>query len=82
MPPNLGSTKYTENEQDGEFSLRYISLDRVENELIDNVQKYGDEQGITREMLELFKLYKNTGQIIKKCIIFECQPRYEYLIYH
>ena len=32
--PNLGNTKYTESEKNGNFELRYISLENVENEFI------------------------------------------------
>lgn len=58
--PNLDNTKYTENELDGGFKLKYLLLNDIENELIDNAKKHGDEQGIAREMLELFKLYKKS----------------------
>jgi 8-oxo-dGTP pyrophosphatase MutT (NUDIX family) len=60
VAPNLDNTEYTENEKDGGFELKYIPLNDVENELMDNAKKYGDERGITREMIELFKLYKNS----------------------
>ena len=56
--PNLSNTNYTENEKNGDFELRYIPLDNVENEFITNSNKYGDEHGITKEMLEIFKIYK------------------------
>ena len=57
--PNLENTEYTKNEQDGGFELRYIPLDRVEEELVANANKYGDEHGIAKEMLRVFELYKN-----------------------
>ena len=56
--PNLENTNYTENEKDGGFELRYISLNNVENELKNNAEKFGDNKGIVREMLELFEIYK------------------------
>ena len=56
--PNLENTSYTESELDGNFELRYIPLDRVEEEFIENSKKYGDEHGITKEMLKVFKIYK------------------------
>ena len=56
--PNLDNTSYTEHEKDGNFELRYISLDDVEKELKKNAEKFKDKSGITREMLELFELYK------------------------
>ena len=56
--PNLNNTKYTEFELKGGFELRYVSLDNVEEEFLDNVKKYGDKHGIAKEMLKVFKLYK------------------------
>lgn len=56
--PNLDSTEYTESELDGNFELRYIPLDKVEEEFIDNAKKYGDKHGIANEMLKVFKVYK------------------------
>lgn len=57
--PNLNNTSYTENEKDGGFELRYIHLDKVEEELKKNAEEFGDRRGITREMLELFEIYKS-----------------------
>ena len=56
--PNLNNTNYTENEKKGNFELKYISLNNVEQEFIDNANKYGDKHGITKEMLKVFKIYK------------------------
>lgn len=56
--PNLDNTDYTKSELDGNFELRYISLDKVEKEFIENAKKYGDEHGIANEMLKVFKVYK------------------------
>ena len=58
--PNLDNTAYTESEKAGNFELRYIQLSNVEEELKKNAEEYGDKKGITREMLELFEVYKNT----------------------
>lgn len=57
--PNLENTQYTESEKEGNFELRYIPLEKVEDELNKNALKYGDKKGITKEMLELLKIYKN-----------------------
>lgn len=57
--PNLNNTNYTKNEKDGNFELRYISLEEVEKELKDNAEKYGDKHGIAKEMLELLRIYKD-----------------------
>ena len=56
--PNLENTKYTENEKDGNFELRYIPLTKVEEELRKNAKKYGDKKGIAKEMIEVFNVYK------------------------
>lgn len=57
--PNLDNTNYTESELEGNFELRYIPLDKVEDELKDNALKYGDKYSITHEMLRVFDYYKN-----------------------
>ena len=58
LKPNIDKIKYTEHEKEGNFSLRYIPLDNIEEVLEDNTKKYGDKHGITKEMLELIKIYK------------------------
>lgn len=58
--PNLENTKYTENEKDGNFELRYIPLTNAIEELRKNTEEYGDKKGIAREMIELFDVYKKT----------------------
>ena len=58
--PNLENTEYTENEKDGNFELRYIPLLDVENVLKTNAEEYGDENGIAKEMIDLFEVYKTT----------------------
>ena len=58
--PNLENTKYTENEKNGNFELRYIPLLDVENVLRTNAEEYGDKKGIAREMIDLFGVYKTT----------------------
>lgn len=57
--PNLDNTRYTESEKNGNFELRYIPLNDVENEFIKNTNIYEDKHGITKEMLKIFKVYKN-----------------------
>ena len=59
IKPDLSNTKYTEREKEGNFELRYIPIDEVENELIRNVMVYGDKHGIAKEMLKMFEVYKN-----------------------
>ena len=56
--PNLEETSYTEHEKNGNFELRYISLENIEDVLNNNIKQYGDKKGISKEMLELIKLYK------------------------
>ena len=60
--PNLENTKYTEHEREGIFELRYIQLDNVEEELKKNANEFGDPHGITKEMLNLFELYKEKNR--------------------
>ena len=57
--PDLSKTTYTENEKDGNFELRYIPLNKVEEELKNNIEEYQDKKGIGKEMLELLNIYKN-----------------------
>lgn len=58
--PNLDKLSLTEKEKAGNFCLRYVPLDTVEEELNDNVLNYGDPHGIAREMMSLLKIYKDT----------------------
>lgn len=57
--PNLNNTAYTESEKDGHFELRYIPLENVEIVIKENAQKYGDQKGIAKEMLEILNIYKS-----------------------
>ena len=57
--PNLANTEYTESEKEGNFELRYIPIDNVENEFIKNANIYEDKHGIVKEMLKVFKIYKD-----------------------
>lgn len=56
--PNFDKIKLTDKEKEGNFTLRYVSLDDVEEELKNNTKEYGDPHGIVREMIELLKIYK------------------------
>lgn len=56
--PKLENTEYTENEKNGSFELKYVSLENVEEVLKENTEKYGDEEGIASEMLEILSIYK------------------------
>ena len=53
LKPNLDNTSYTESEIRGNYTLKYISLDKVVKELEENAKIYGDKFGITKEMIEL-----------------------------
>lgn len=57
--PNLNNTNYTESEKEGNFELRYIPLDKIEEALIKNANEHGDKKGIVREMLEMLKIYNS-----------------------
>ena len=58
--PNLNKTSYTKHEKAGGFELRTIPLNKLEDELRKNAKEFGDKKGITREMLELLKIYKSS----------------------
>ncbi len=57
--PNLNNTKYTINEIKGNYKLEYIPLDNIENVLIENNKIYEDKHGITKEMINIFKIIRN-----------------------
>ena len=52
---NYNKTNYTEEEKKGNFELRYIPLLNLENEIIQNYNKYSDAKGIGTEMLQIIK---------------------------
>ena len=56
--PQLDNLNLTEKEKEGNFELRYIKLNEIENELKSNAEKYGDPHGIAKEMLDLLEIYK------------------------
>ncbi len=60
--PNLDNLNLTDSEKEGDFELRYINLDNVEKELINNAEVYGDKHGIAKEMLSLLKVYKKCNK--------------------
>lgn len=55
--PDLAKTNYTEEEIDGNYRLRFIPLDILEDVLKTNITNCGDEHGIAMEMLELLSYY-------------------------
>lgn len=57
--PNLNNTKYTINEIKGNYKLEYIPFDNIENVLIENNKIYEDKHGITKEMINIFKIIRN-----------------------
>lgn len=56
--PNLNKLNLTDKEKKGNFCLKYIPLDVVEEEINKNVINYGDPHGIAKEMVVLLDLYK------------------------
>lgn len=52
---NLNKTNYTEEEKKNNFELRYVPVQNLENEIIDNVRKHEGARGIAKEMLEVVK---------------------------
>ena len=55
--PDLKNTNYTLEELDGNFSLRYIPLEIVNDVLKENMEMSGDTSGISREMLEVLDCF-------------------------
>lgn len=55
--PILSNTNYTDEEMDGNFSLRYIPLDIVKCVINDNIKACGDAEGIAAEMLEVLDYF-------------------------
>lgn len=58
--PDLKNTSYTEEEIDGNFSLRYIPLNIVNDVLNEKIDMSGDTNGITHEMLEVLEYFNKT----------------------
>ena len=56
IKPILENTNYTESELDGNFELRYIPLDKVEEEIIKNKNEYGDKHGIADEIVRVLNI--------------------------
>ena len=50
---DFNNLNLTENEKEGNFELKYVPLNDMENELKNNIDKYSDPHGITRKKLEL-----------------------------
>ena len=57
--PNLDNINLTESEKQGNFKLEYINLDEVEDVVKKNVEIYGDNRGIAKDMLKVLEIYKN-----------------------
>lgn len=57
---NYDKINYTENEKSGNFKLEYISLDNVEQKLIDNIPNNDKNKIIAKEMIEVLKEYKSS----------------------
>ena len=55
---DLSKVTYTDWEKEGNFELRYINLNDVEQILIDSIPDNEQNQVIVREMLEVIKEYK------------------------
>ena len=57
--PNLKKVKLTEKEKEYNFTTKYIPLENIEDEIINNNNLYGDKRRIGKEILEIIKIYKN-----------------------
>ena len=55
-------TNYTKEEKEGNYTVRYIKLDDVEEELIDNANKYPRNKNIVYEMLQVISEYINQNR--------------------
>ncbi len=58
---NLDKTNYTEDELVNNFKLEYIDINNIEKTLLENQEKYNDNMGIVKEMLEILKIYKENN---------------------
>ncbi len=56
---NLENTEYTDHEKEGNFELKYVSLDKIEKVLEESVELNKENKVIVPEMLEVLKEYKN-----------------------
>jgi len=56
--PNLSNVHYTENEQEGNFKLQYISLGNIEEKFEENKKVSEYTETIQTENLETIKIYK------------------------
>ena len=59
---NLRRTSYTKEEKIGNYVLRYIDINDVEDIIIDHVNKYPTQKVIAYEMLMAIKEYKDRKQ--------------------
>lgn len=55
--PDLHNTNYTDEEIDGNYTLRYVPLNIVIDVLKENMYRCGDPQGIVMEMVEILEKY-------------------------
>ena len=62
--PDLSKTNLTENEKEGMFELRYISLDFVEKELLENLKIVNNKyKNVINDTLNAIKEYKNQNNL-------------------
>ena len=57
---NLYETNYTKEEKEGNYELRYIKLNNLEDTLIDNCNKYIKSRTITYEMLQVINEFNSS----------------------
>ncbi len=57
-PFNLNNINLTENEKDGNFELKYIPLEKIEETLTESIEWNKKNKIIVPEMLEVFTEYK------------------------
>lgn len=59
LEPNLKETNYTESEIKGNYKLRYVKLEDLEEEIIDNANKHSESKSIAYEMMQVISEFKN-----------------------
>lgn len=56
--PNIDNTNYTDEEKNGKFTWKYVSMDKFEDTIISNYKKYEEAKIIGLEMLNAFYIYR------------------------
>lgn len=60
--PKLELTKYTDSEKEGNFELKYIKFNELENVLKERIKINSKNEVIVREMLEVLDIYNSINK--------------------